>query len=78
MKQIIEAVRATLESCPPDLAADLIDRGIMLASGGALLHGLDQLLSEETGLPVFVAEEPLQAVARGTGIMLQEIEAIQN
>ena len=75
---IIEAVRATLESCPPDLAADLIDRGIMLAGGGALLHGLDQLLSEETGLPVFVAEEPLQAVARGTGIMLQEIEAIQN
>ena len=50
----------------------------MLAGGGALLHGLDQLLSEETGLPVFVAEEPLQAVARGTGIMLQEIEAIQN
>ena len=75
---IIEAVRATLESCPPDLAADLIDRGIMLAGGGALLHGLDQLLSEETGLPVFVAEEPLQAVARGTGIMLQEIEMIQN
>ena len=75
---IIEAVRATLESCPPDLAADVIDRGSMLAGGGALLHGLDQQLSEETGLPVFVAEEPLQAVARGTGIMLQEIEAIQN
>ena len=75
---IIEAVLSTLESCPPDLAADLIDRGIMLAGGGAMLRGLDQLLSEETGLPVFVAEEPLQAVARGTGVMLQEIETIQN
>ena len=75
---IVDAVRSTLEHCPPELASDLMDRGIMLAGGGALLHGLDQLLSEETGLPVFVAEEPLQAVARGTGIMLQEIEAIQN
>ena len=65
-------VRATLESCPPDLAADLIDRGIMLAGGGALLSGLDKLLSEETGLPVFVADEPLNAVVKGTGVMLQE------
>lgn len=69
---IIEAVRATLERCPPDLAADLIDRGIMLAGGGALLSGLDKLLTEETGLPVFVSEEPLNAVAKGTGVMLQE------
>jgi len=69
---IIEAVRATLERCPPDLAADLIDRGIMLAGGGALLCGIDKLLTEETGLPVFISEEPLSAVARGTGVMLQE------
>ena len=69
---VIEAVRATLEHCPPDLAADLIDRGIMLAGGGALLSGLDKLLSEETGLPVFVSEEPLNAVVKGTGVMLQE------
>ncbi|MBO5762755.1 MAG: rod shape-determining protein [Lentisphaeria bacterium] len=75
---ILEAVRTTLERCPPDLAADLIDRGIMLAGGGALLRGLDQLLTEETGLPVFVAEEPLLAVARGTGIMLEAIESIQD
>ena len=75
---IIETVRSTLENCPPDLAADLIDRGIMLAGGGALLRGLDQLLTEETGLPVFVAEEPLLAVARGTGIMLEAIESIQD
>ncbi len=69
---IVEAVRATLEKCPPDLAADLIDRGIVLAGGGALLSGLDKLLSEETGLPVFVSDDPLNAVAKGAGVMLQE------
>jgi rod shape-determining protein MreB len=73
---IIEAVRATLERCPPDLAADLIDRGIMLAGGGALLSGIDKLLTEETGLPVFIAEDPLMAVAKGTGIILQEFDGI--
>lgn len=71
---IIEAVRTTLERCPPELAADLIDRGIMLAGGGALLTGLDRLIVEETGLPVFVAEDPLKAVVKGTGIMLQEMD----
>ena len=69
---ILEAVRATLDQCPPELAADLIDRGIMLAGGGALLPGLDKLLTEETGLPVFVSDEPLNAVANGAGIMLQD------
>ena len=73
---IVEAVRGTLERCPPELAADLIDRGIMLAGGGALLKGLDKLLTEETGLPVFVAEDPLKAVANGTGIVLQEIDVM--
>ncbi len=71
---IVVAVRTTLERCPPELAADLIDRGIMLAGGGAMLDGLDRLLMEETGLPVFIAEEPLSAVANGTGIMLQEMD----
>ena len=69
---VLEAVRATLDQCPPELAADLIDRGIMLAGGGALLPGLDKLLTEETGLPVFVSEEPLNAVVNGAGIMLQD------
>ena len=70
---IIEATRATLDTCDkPDLAADLIDSGIMLAGGGAKLAGLDKLLAEETGLPVFVAEAPLNAVVNGTGVMLQE------
>jgi rod shape-determining protein MreB len=73
---IVEAVRSTLERCPPELAADLIDRGIMLAGGGALLKGLDRLISEETGLPVFVAEDPLKAVANGTGIVLQEMDSM--
>ena len=73
---IVEAVRGTLERCPPELAADLIDRGIMLAGGGVMLRGLDKLLSEETGLPVFVAEDPLKAVASGTGIVLQELDVM--
>ena len=73
---IVEAVRATLEKCPPELASDLIDRGIMLAGGGSLLRGLDRLISEETGLPVFIADEPLKAVVNGTGIMLQEMDKL--
>jgi len=70
---IVETVRVTLERCPPELAADLVDRGIMLAGGGALLRGIDKLLAEETGLPVHVAEDPLSAVAMGTGVVLQEL-----
>ena len=69
---ILEAVLSTLDGCKAELAADLIDRGIMLAGGGAQLAGLDKLLTEETGLPVFVAEDPLNAVVNGTGVMLQE------
>ena len=68
---VVEAVRIALDKCPPDIAADLIDSGIMLAGGGAVLKGLDRLISEETGLPVFVSEDPLNAVVTGTGIMLQ-------
>ena len=70
---ILEAVIGTLDDCPPDLAADLIDRGIMLAGGGAMLAGLDKLLTEETGLPVFVADNPLNAVVNGAGRMLHQL-----
>lgn len=76
LTSIIEAIRSTLEHCPPELAADLIDRGVMLAGGGALLKDIDKLITEETGLPVFVADNPLQAVAMGTGIVLQEIDTM--
>jgi len=76
LTSIVEAIRSTLENCPPELASDLIDRGIMLAGGGALLKELDVLIAEETGLPVFVADNPLQAVALGTGIVLQEMDAM--
>jgi rod shape-determining protein MreB len=68
---IVENVRVTLERCPPELAADLVDRGIMLAGGGSLLRGIDKLLAEETGLPVHLSDDPLSAVALGTGIVLE-------
>jgi len=74
---IIDSVRITLERCPPELSADLVDRGLVLAGGGALLRGLDRLLMEETGLPVHVADDPLSAVAEGTGKMLNEIEFLR-
>ena len=74
---IVDAVRTTLERCPPELAADLVDRGLVLAGGGALLRGLDKLLREETGLPVHIAEDPLSAVAEGTGKVLTEISFLR-
>ena len=74
---IVDAVRTTLERCPPELAADLVDRGLVLAGGGALLRGLDKLLREETGLPVHVAEDPLSAVAEGTGKVLNELSFLR-
>ncbi|PTX99679.1 rod shape-determining protein [Verrucomicrobia bacterium LW23] len=70
---IVESVRITLERCPPELSADLVERGIVLAGGGALLRGLDRLLAEETGLPVHIAEDPLSAVAEGTGKVLEQM-----
>jgi rod shape-determining protein MreB and related proteins len=74
---IVDSVRITLERCPPELSADLVDRGLVLAGGGALLRGLDKLLQEETGLSVHVAEDPLSAVAEGTGRALQELRFLK-
>ena len=74
---IVDSVRVTLERCPPELSADLVDRGLVLAGGGALLRGLDKLLAEETGLPVHVAEDPLSAVAEGTGRALSELKFLR-
>ena len=70
---IIEAVRQSLEQTPPELAADILDRGIVLSGGGALLRGLTRRLMEETSLPVIAAEEPLTCVVRGTGKVLEDI-----
>jgi len=77
VNQIIEAVRITLDSCLPELSADLIDRGMVMAGGGALLRGLDTLIAEKTGLPVHIADDPLSAVAEGTGIVLHEINFLR-
>jgi rod shape-determining protein MreB len=71
---ILDLVRNALERCPPELSADLVDRGFVLAGGGALIRGLDRMLSDGTGLPVFAADDPLSAVALGTGKVLEELE----
>lgn len=73
IQQIVDAVKLTLERTPPELAADILDRGIMLSGGGALLKNLDERLRLETSLPVHVAEDPLTAVARGTGKILENL-----
>ncbi len=70
---IVDAVRNALERCPPELSADLGDRGRGLAGGGALIRGIDRLLSERTGLPVTIADDPLSAVANGTGAVLEDL-----
>jgi rod shape-determining protein MreB len=74
---IVEAVRQTLERCPPELAADLVDRGVVMAGGGSLLRGIGNLLSEQTGLPVHLADDPLSAVAEGTGVVLHELSFLR-
>jgi rod shape-determining protein MreB len=77
VSSIIDAIRITLERCPPELAADLVDRGMILAGGGSLLAGIDKLIAEQTGLPVHVADDPLSAVAEGTGVVLTELNFLR-
>ena len=74
---IVDTIRDALEQMPPELAGDIVDRGIVLTGGGALLRNLDTLLREETGLPVSVADDPLSTVARGSGIALDELELLR-
>ena len=77
VSSIIDAIRITLERCPPELSADLVDRGMILAGGGALLTGIDKLIAEQTGLPVHLADDPLSAVAEGTGVVLNELNFLR-
>ena len=77
MATVLNAVRVALERTPPELSADIVDRGIVLTGGGALLKNLDQRIKAETGLPVFLAEEPLSSVVLGTGKMLNEIALLR-
>jgi len=74
---ILDTIKVTLENTPPELAADIVDRGIVLAGGGALLKGLDTYIREETGLPVIVADDPLTAVVKGVGKMLDDFELLR-
>ncbi|MDR7461579.1 MAG: rod shape-determining protein [Armatimonadota bacterium] len=74
---IVDAVKQTLERTPPELSADIVERGIVLAGGGSLLRGLDRLLAEETGMPVTLTDDPLSAVVLGTGRALEEIDTLK-
>lgn len=76
VSKIVDAVKYTLERCEPELSADLVDRGLVLSGGSSQLRGLDKLLSDQTGLPVTIADDPLSAVAEGTGMVLREISTL--
>ncbi len=78
LSRIIDAIKSTLEETPPELAADIIDQGITLAGGGALLRGLDKLINRETGIPVYIAEFPLDCVAEGAGKVLENMDKYQD
>lgn len=77
LHNVIDAVRTTLDKTPPELAGDIMDRGLVLTGGGALLRGLDERLRHETGMPVHVADDPLHSVAMGAGKCVEEFEALQ-
>jgi rod shape-determining protein MreB len=77
LRQIVQAVRDSLERIPPELSADIYDRGVVLTGGGALLRNLDKRLRDETGLPVLVAENPLTSVVMGAGHMLNDARLLR-
>lgn len=77
VEQIIDGIKVCLEKTPPELASDIMDRGIVMAGGGSLLRGLDKLISLHTNMPVYVCDDPLLAVVRGTGIVLENIEVLK-
>ncbi len=77
IKKILDIIKITLEKIPPELASDIVEKGIVLAGGGALIKNLDKLISIETGMPVYIAEEPLDCVVRGTGKTLEDLERLK-
>ena len=77
LQQVVTAVRAVLEETPPELASDIIDKGMVMTGGGALLKNLDKLLKEESGLPITITEDPLSTVAVGSGKVLDSIEILK-
>lgn len=76
ISSIVTAAKSVLERTPPELSADIIDRGVILTGGGAMLHGLDQLLADELKVPVLIAEDPMHCVVKGTGIMLDNLDKV--
>ncbi|MCR6112332.1 rod shape-determining protein [Bacillus sp. A301a_S52] len=76
VQHIVQAAKNVLEQTPPELSADIIDRGIIITGGGAYLHGIDQLLSDELKVPVLIAEQPMDCVANGTGLLLENLDRI--
>lgn len=77
INEIIDIVKTTLEKTPPELASDIVEKGIVLAGGGALIRNLDKLLSQKTGMPVYIAENPLECVVKGTGKTLEDLERLK-
>ena len=75
---IVAAIKLTLEDTPPELAADIMDRGIVLTGGGSLIRGLDTVIKNETGMPVTIADEPLSSVVSGAGLVISEIETLSD
>ena len=78
INEIVEAVKSTLEKTPPELASDIMEKGIVIAGGGALIKNIDKLLSIKTGMPVYIAEDPLECVVKGTGKTLEDLEKLKD
>ena len=78
INEIVDIVKTTLEKTPPELASDIVEKGIVLAGGGALIKNLDKLLSQRTGMPVYIAENPLECVVKGTGKTLEDLERLKS
>ena len=76
--KIVDLVKLTLEKTPPELSSDIMEKGIILSGGGALIQNIDKLLMDHTGMPVYIAEEPLQCVVRGAGKTLADIDKLKN